>query len=88
MNWKAISDWQAVGSDAKNGRLIFLIHACGCLLDLRPDMAILSVRASIQELSDFALPQAGSIRIARGTTGHGSVPPVAHYRCKDYFVAG
>jgi nucleoside-diphosphate-sugar epimerase len=31
-------------------------HACGRVLDLRPDMAILSVRANIQELSDFALP--------------------------------
>ena len=32
------------------------IHACGCALDLRPDMAILSECATIHELSDFTLP--------------------------------
>jgi hypothetical protein len=32
----------------------------GCALDLRPDMAILSERATIYELSDFTLPYGGA----------------------------
>jgi hypothetical protein len=32
------------------------IHACGCALNLRPDLAIFSVRGATRELSDFALP--------------------------------
>ena len=42
------------------------IHACGCALSLRPDMAILAERATIREMSDLTLRYAVREAVAVG----------------------
>jgi hypothetical protein len=45
-----------LGSFNARGTSTVRRHACGCALDLRPDMAMLSKRATIHGLSDLTLP--------------------------------